>query len=59
MLLIGVGTHLAAMVIAGFLLGYGADAWLDTRPVFMLLLGGLGLVGGILKAHRLLSRGLG
>lgn len=59
MLLIGVGTHLAAMVIAGFLLGYGVDAWLDTRPVFMLLLGGLGFVGGILKAHKLLGSGLG
>jgi ATP synthase protein I len=55
MILIGVGTNLAAMVITGFALGYGADAWLDTRPVFMLLLGGLGFVGGILKAHRLLS----
>ena len=59
MLLIGVGTHLAAMVISGFLLGYGADVWLDTRPVFMLLLGGLGFVGGILKAHKLLGSGLG
>jgi ATP synthase protein I len=58
MILIGVGSHLAAMVITGFALGYGVDAWLDTRPVFMMLLGGLGFVGGILKAHKLLSSGL-
>lgn len=55
MVLIGVGTHLAAMVITGFALGYGLDVWLDTRPLFMLSLGGLGFIGGILKAHKLLS----
>lgn len=55
MLLIGVGTHLAAMVITGFAMGYGLDAWLDVRPVFMMLFGGLGFVGGILKAHKLLG----
>ncbi len=59
MLLIGVGTHLAAMVITGFAMGYGLDVWLETRPVFMMLLGGLGFVGGILKAHQLLSSRLG
>lgn len=55
MILIGVGTHLAAMVITGFALGYGVDVWLNTSPIFMMLLGGLGFVGGILKAHKLLS----
>jgi len=59
MILVGVGTHLAAMVITGFALGYGADVLLDTRPIFMMLLGGLGFVGGILKAHKLLSSWLG
>lgn len=59
MILIGVGTHLSAMVITGFALGYGLDVWLDTRPVFMMLLGGLGFVGGIHKAHKLLSGRLG
>lgn len=54
--LIGVGTHLSAMVITGFALGYGLDVWLSTKPIFMLLLGGLGFVGGILKAHKLLSK---
>lgn len=57
LLLIGVGTHLAAMTITGFLLGFATDVWLETTPIFMLLLGGLGFVGGILKAHKLLSGG--
>ena len=52
--LIGVGTMFASMVLSGFLLGYWTDVWLDTSPAFMLLFGALGLVGGILKVHRLL-----
>ena len=55
LLLIGVGTMFAAMVLSGFLLGYWTDVWLDTNPLFMLLFGGLGLVGGILRVHRLLT----
>jgi len=56
LLLIGVGTMLTSMVVAGFLLGYAVDTWADSRPVFMLLLGGLGLVGGFLKVYKLLMR---
>ncbi len=52
--LIGVGTVLTSMVLSGFLLGYATDAWLDTRPIFMLLFGGLGFIGGILKVYRFL-----
>jgi len=55
LLLISVGTMLTSMIVAGFLLGYGLDVWLDTKPVFMLVLGALGFVGGILKVYRLLS----
>lgn len=55
-ILVGVGTHLAAMVVTGFILGYGVDTWLNTRPVFMMILGGLGFVGGILKAYKLLIK---
>jgi len=43
------------MVLAGFLLGYVLDVWLDTRPVFMVLLCGLGFIGGILKVYKLLT----
>ncbi len=53
--LIGVGTILASMVLSGFILGYWADVWLDTRPLFMLLFASLGFVGGILKIHKLLA----
>lgn len=54
LLLVGVGSMLTSMVVAGFLLGYVVDAWMETRPIFMLLFGGLGFVGGILKVYRLL-----
>jgi len=40
--------------LSGLLLGYWTDAWLDTRPLFMLLFAGLGLIGGLMKVHRLL-----
>ncbi len=56
LLLIGVGTILTSMVVAGFLLGYVIDVWADTRPVFMLLFGALGVVGGFLRVYRLLVR---
>lgn len=55
-LLIGAGTMLTSMVVAGFLLGYAVDAWLESQPVFMLICGGLGLVGGLLKVYRLINR---
>ncbi|HLA74286.1 MAG TPA: AtpZ/AtpI family protein [Gammaproteobacteria bacterium] len=56
LLLLGVGTMLTSMVISGALLGYGLDAWLNTRPLFMLILGCLGFVGGMIKVYKMLSR---
>lgn len=56
LLLIGVGTMLTSMIVAGFLLGYAVDTWADTRPIFMLLFGALGLIGGFLKVLKLLLR---
>lgn len=53
---VGSGTILTSMVMAGFLLGYLADYWLDSSPVFMLVCAGLGAVGGFLKVYKLLSR---
>ena len=50
------GTHLAAMVIVGFALGFGLDYLIDTAPVFMMIFGILGFVGGILRAIEMLSR---
>jgi len=56
LLLMGVGTMLTSMIVSGFLLGYLTDRWLESQPIFMLLFGGLGLVGGFLKVYKLLSR---
>ena len=54
-ILLGVGTILSSMVLSGFLLGYWVDAWLDTRPVFMLLFAGLGFVGAAIRVCKLLA----
>ena len=50
----GVGTILTSMIASGFLLGYFTDSYLNTKPVFMLMFGLLGIVGGIMKVYRLL-----
>jgi F0F1-type ATP synthase assembly protein I len=55
LLMMGAGTMLTSMIASGFLLGYLTDRWLDSQPLFMLLFGGLGLVGGFLKVYKLLS----
>ena len=55
LLLISVGTMLSSMVVAGFLLGYILDVWLDTKPILMVILGVMGFVGGILKVCKLLN----
>lgn len=54
--LLGSGTVLTSMIISGFLLGYLADYWLDSRPLFMLVCAGLGAVGGFLKVCNLLRK---
>ena len=56
LLLAGVGTHLSVMVMVGFAFGFGLDYLIDTTPVFMLIFGILGFVGGILRAIELLNR---
>ena len=53
--LLGVGTILTSMVLAGFLSGYALDRQFDTSPIFMFVLGCLGFVGGILRVYKLLS----
>ena len=55
LLLIGAGNMLVSMVVAGFLLGYLTDYWLGTLPLFLLVFGLLGLIGGIIKVHKLLT----
>jgi len=55
LLLVSVGTMLSSTVVAGFLLGYWVDGWLETPPIFMITFGGMGLVGGFLKVYKLLT----
>lgn len=54
LLSVGAGNIFASTVIAGFLLGFLLDRWLDTAPIFMLACGLLGLFGGMRRAHRLM-----
>ena len=46
---------LTSMIAAGFILGYAVDWWLGTAPLFLLGLGILGFIGGILKIYKLLT----
>ena len=55
LLLIGVGSMLTSMIVAGFILGYWTDVWLQTQPIFLMLFGALGFIGGILKVYKLLT----
>ena len=55
LLMVSAGNVFASMVISGLLLGYLVDGWLDTRPIFMLGVGALGLIGGFQRVHKLLG----
>jgi len=50
----GVGTVLSSMAISGFILGFATDQIADTEPLFLLLFGFLGVLGGTMKAHKFL-----
>jgi len=55
LLLISVGSILSSMAIAGFMLGFLTDFLFDTTPLFLLLFGLLGLIGGTIKVYRFLT----
>ncbi len=55
LMLISVGTILTSMILAGFLLGFFVDSLFQTTPIFLLSFGFLGILGGILKAYKLLT----
>ena len=46
---------LVAAVVVGGLLGYFLDHWLHTKPVFLLVLGGLGFYAGVRDVLRRLA----
>ena len=52
LLLVGAGNMFAASVIAGLAIGFALDSWLETTPVFMLVFGVLGVVGGMRNAQK-------
>lgn len=45
----------SAMVVGG-LLGYFLDHWLHTKPVFLLILGGIGFFAGVRDVLRRVGR---
>ena len=55
-LLISAGSIFTSMIVAGFLVGYAFDQLFETTPIFLLLCGLLGFVGGMQKVMRLTSR---
>ncbi len=48
-----VGVELLAAVIVGLAIGWALDAWLHTRPLFLILLAFLGGIAGIVNVWRL------
>ena len=52
---IGAGNIFASMIISGLIIGYFVDQWLGTLPIFMLLFGVLGFIGGMKRIHALLQ----
>jgi ATP synthase protein I len=46
---------LVSAVVVGGLLGYFLDRWLHTKPVFLLVFGGIGFVAGVRDVLRRLA----
>ena len=46
---------LVSAVLVGGLIGYFLDRWLHTRPLFLLILGGLGFFAGVRDVLRRLT----
>ena len=50
-----VGVELVSAVIVGLAIGWGLDAWLHTRPLFLIVFVFLGGVAGIFGVWRLVA----
>lgn len=55
-LMIGSGQMYASMIISGFIVGYFIDYLVGTTPIFMLICGVLGIIGGTQKVQRLMAQ---
>ena len=54
-----VATELVAGVVVGALIGWALDRWLDTSPLFMLVMFFMGAIAGMLNVWRVFTgRGL-
>jgi ATP synthase protein I len=47
---------LVSAIVVGGLFGYLLDRWLHTKPVFMLILGGMGFYAGVRDVLRRLAK---
>jgi ATP synthase protein I len=48
---------MVSAILVGGLFGYLLDRWLHTKPVLMLILGGVGFYAGVRDVLRRVSRG--
>lgn len=55
-LMIGSGQMFTAMIISGFIVGYFIDYLLGTTPIFMMICGVLGMIGGVQKVQHMVNR---
>jgi ATP synthase protein I len=55
-LMIGSGQMYASMIISGFIVGYFIDYLVGTTPIFMLICGVLGIIGGTQKVQRMMAQ---
>ena len=55
-LLMGAGSMFTATIVAGFLVGYVLDMIFETTPIFMMICGVMGFIGGIQKVQKLSSK---
>ena len=51
----GVATELVAGVVVGTFIGWALDRWLDTSPLFMLVMFFMGAVAGMLNVWRVFT----
>lgn len=52
------GIELAVGIIVFFLMGLGLDAWLNTTPVFMIVLAVFAMVGNFVKMYYSYTRAM-
>lgn len=49
------GVELFSAFLVGFVIGYGLDYWLSTRPLFIIIFTILGMAAGVLNVWRIVK----